>query len=69
MAAYITRDKDMVDAICFRHYGSHDGGEVERVLEANRGLSDQPPILPAGLAIELPDFVPRQPQSLVRLWD
>lgn len=53
MAKYTTRDGDMLDAICFHHYG-HLNGTVERVLDANPGLCEQLAVLPAGLVIELP---------------
>ena len=75
---YRTKDGDVLDALCHKHYGREAGrpvrgtqtGAVEAVLEANPGLADQGPILPAGLLIILPDLpepVPhRQP---LRLWD
>lgn len=34
MDRYITKDGDMLDAICWRHYG-RTRGVVEQVLEAN----------------------------------
>lgn len=69
MLTYITRQQDMIDDICRRHYGSHDGGTVEAVLNANPALALQPPILPAGIAITLPDIVPPSAATPVRLWD
>lgn len=43
----------------------------EAILEANRGLGDEPPVLPAGLVITLPDLTQAAAQApaLVRLWD
>ena len=66
---YRTRDGDVLDAICYRHYGETNG-YVEAVLAANLGLADKPPVLPAGLIIVLPDL-PRLPprQPVLRLWD
>jgi phage tail protein X len=69
MALYITKQNDMLDAICQHTYGTHDGGVLEQVLVANPGLSFQSPLLPAGLQIELPAFAPATPSPVVRLWD
>lgn len=68
-AEYITRDGDMVDWICWGHYGEQSGA-VERVYEANQWLSDFGPQLPAGMTIVLPD-IPRPADTIkvVRLWD
>ena len=69
MAAYLTRDGDMLDAVCQEHYGRQSGA-VEAVLEANPGLADQGPLLPAGLLIELPELPAESRDSgAVRLWD
>ncbi|WP_421780705.1 tail protein X [Kiloniella litopenaei] len=68
MAKYITKDKDMIDAICFKYYGFHQG-TVELVLEANPGLAKQPSILPVGLVIELPDIERKETPKTVRFWD
>ena len=65
---YHSKQRDMVDLICWKHYGFTQGA-VEAVLEANRGLADQPPVLPAGLAIILPDIGPPPAPQPIRLWD
>ena len=69
MINYRTIAGDMLDAICYQHYGGTKG-YVEAVLEANPGLAKESPLLPAGLIIMLPDL-PTLPQqlSVVRLWD
>jgi phage tail protein X len=54
---YRTSDGDMVDRICWKHYG-RTAGTVEAVLEANPGLAARGPVLPAGVIINLPDIVP-----------
>lgn len=66
---YITRQNEMIDAICRREYGG-ESGYVEKVLDANPGLSLLPAPLPMGTAIVLPDLV-RETQTvkLVTLWD
>lgn len=67
-ATYITQDGDMIDAIARRHYGPRSG-LVEAVLEANPGLTDHGPLLPAGLTINLPVIQSEKPAALVRLFD
>ena len=65
---YISKQRDMIDLICWKHYG-YTQGAVEAVLEANRELAGQPPVLPAGLAIILPDLGPPPAPQPIRLWD
>lgn len=66
---YTTKDGDMVDEICWRHYGNSKG-YTEAVLEANYRLEDQPLQLPAGLRITLPEVsVTTENAAVVRLWD
>lgn len=65
---YRTKDGDMVDAICHRHYG-RTAGVVEAVLEANPGLADEGSVLAAGVAILLPDLPDPEPDEGVSLWD
>jgi phage tail protein X len=61
-----TRHNDMLDAICHRHYGRVD--VVPIVLEANRHLAKQPPVLPDGLTITLPELGAKPAAPIVRLW-
>ena len=69
MATYLTADGDMLDAICESHYGPRPGA-AEAVLEANPGLADRGPVLPAGVRIELPELAETPPERrAVRLWD
>ena len=66
---YRTRDGDSLDAVCWRHYG-RQAGAVEAVLEANLGLSEVGPILPAGFVIGLPELPNTVPKiETVSLWD
>lgn len=65
---YRTRRGDMLDQICWRHYGQQSGA-VERVLEANPGLADRGPVLPEGLEVTLPDAAPAPARTPIRLWD
>lgn len=65
---YRTRDGDTVDWICWRAYGRLSPGLVEAVLEANRGLADQGPLLAPGQLIVLPDDPRPMIEKRVRLW-
>lgn len=55
---------DTVDALCFRYLG-RTKSVVEATLELNAGLADYGPVLPLGLAVDLPD--PPNDQSTVQL--
>lgn len=63
---YVTRQHDMVDAICHDYYGG-TAGSVEGVLAANPGLADLMPILPEGIRIVLPEL-PAPPTRTLRIW-
>ncbi len=65
---YTTVDGDILDAICFRHYGSAARYIVEQVLVANHGLADRGVVYEAGLKIILPELAIKQEQRL-ELWD
>jgi len=65
---YRSKEGDALDAIVWRHYGRQDGGLVEQVLEANRGLAFYGPVLPAGLTIALPEIEAPATTESVRLW-
>jgi len=64
---YVTRAGDVLDNICYKHYGS-TSGVVEKVLEANRGLADKGPIFDTGIQIILPVVESIQTNEVVRLW-
>lgn len=66
---YNTREGDTVDYIAWKFYGSTTNQVVEAVLAANRGLADQGAVLPAGLAITLPEVTAPATSQGVRLWD
>lgn len=57
-----TADGDVLDEVCWRYYGHPDA--VPAVLAANPGLADQLPVLPAGLALFLPDLALDGTESL-----
>lgn len=66
---YITSEGDTADYIAWKYYGTQDGKVVEQMLEANAGLSDRGPTLPAGLVVVLPDIVKETAAQGVKLWD
>lgn len=67
---YKTRDGDVVDEIAWRQYGAVDADILRIVLEANPGVADYGPKLPAGVSITLPDIPkPASTRKAVSLWD
>ncbi|MEG3135540.1 tail protein X [Rouxiella sp. T17] len=67
---YLTREGDVLDAVCFHHYGNANLGQtLLAVLEANRGLADLNAVYPAGISIYLPDLTPPVTYSSTPLWD
>lgn len=65
MKIYVSKGGEMLDEICFAHYGNDK--QSDEVIRANRGLEQQPFILPAGIEISLPDQVNKKEQG-VKLW-
>ncbi len=53
----MTVENDRIDLICWKHYASLEGRIVERVIEANPGVS-MTSMLPAGMSLYLPDIEP-----------
>jgi phage tail protein X len=66
---YDTREGDTVDYIAWRHYGTADASAPLQVLQANPGLADRGPVLPAGVTITLPELATPAQVEGVRLWD
>ncbi|WP_027710199.1 tail protein X [Zooshikella ganghwensis] len=66
---YLTKQDDNLDAICWQYYGEREVGfYVLQALDANPGLAELGPFLPAGLTLELPDL-PSPIQTTQKLWD
>jgi phage tail protein X len=65
---YVTNDGDTVDEIVWRHY-AYAAGAMELVFSANAALAFEPPILAAGLTIELPDLPSPKSKQPPRLWE
>lgn len=68
MLTYRCSDGDMLDEICYRHYGRSIGA-VEEVLEANPGLADKGPVFSVGTEILLPELASSNELQTVKLWD
>lgn len=67
---WITRDGDVLDAICATHYGTENLSAVlTLVLEANQGLAEKGAVYPAGIRIVLPDITQQVSESPYSLWD
>lgn len=64
---YRTREGDVIDEICWRHYGRENA--VTSVLDANPGLADLGAILPSGIEITLPDLPTSVATESSSLWD
>lgn len=62
----ITRDGDVLDDLIWQHYGR--GDVLAAVLEANPTLATLPPVLTAGLVIELPELPLPVEAPVIRLW-
>ncbi|EFH5193507.1 tail protein X [Escherichia coli] len=67
---WITRDGDVLDAICATHYGTENLSAVlTLVLEANQGLADKGAVYPAEIRIVLPEITQQVSESPYSLWD
>jgi phage tail protein X len=66
MRKIISKDGDMLDALCWRHYGRQD--LVPAVLEANPHLAGLSPVLTAGVVIVLPDLSEPSTTPSIRIW-
>lgn len=66
---YRTHDGDTADSIAYAHYGTTGARVVEQLLDANPGLADAGPLLPAGLTVSLPEIDTTAKAEGLRLWD
>ncbi|MBA8757800.1 phage tail protein [Wolbachia pipientis] len=64
---YSTKENDMLDYICWKHYG-FTSGAVEIVLEENPGLAEHGSFLPAGLKIKLPVIEKPLQKLTLKIW-
>ncbi|MDG7057419.1 MAG: tail protein X [Wolbachia endosymbiont of Penenirmus auritus] len=66
MIHYFTKQNEMLDYICWKHYGYE---AVEAALKENPGLVEYGSFLPAGLKIKLPDIQKTSQKSIVEILD
>lgn len=64
---YRTREGDVLDYICWRHYGTTN--VIERVLDENMNLAEYGTIFPSGVIIELPEISVQTEVEAESLWD
>jgi phage tail protein X len=66
VVSYTTKDGDMLDWICWKHYGTT--AVLEQVLAANPDLTDEK--LPAGIIVNLP-FIGsiKSKKQEIKLWN
>ena len=64
----IATQNDTVELICWRHYGK-TRGVTEQVYNANPGLCELGPLLPAGTVVYLPEITQSTTTETVQLWD
>ncbi len=65
---YLTKEGEMLDLICWKHYGFTDG-VVELVLAENLGLAEYGSFLAAGLKIKLPVIQKPMQKSKLKVWE
>ena len=66
MLTYSTRDRDVLDNICWAHYGTL--ACLEQLLEYNAHVAEYGCILPRGVEIKLPAFKLTTEKG-IQLWD
>ncbi|WP_264702496.1 tail protein X [Wolbachia endosymbiont (group A) of Volucella inflata] len=65
---HLTKEGEMLDLICWKHYGFTDG-VAELVLAENLGLAEYGSFLPAGLKIKLPVIQKPMQKSKLKVWE
>ncbi|MDX5496644.1 MAG: tail protein X [Wolbachia endosymbiont of Nomada fabriciana] len=65
---YLTKEGEMLDLICWKHYGFTDG-VVELALAENLGLAEYGSFLPAGLKIKLSAIQKTVQKSKLKVWE
>jgi phage tail protein X len=65
MVIYTTKEGDVLDWICYKHYGTTS--VLKQVLAANPDLTDEK--LPAGIAVKLPYISSiKNSKTEIKLW-
>ena len=66
MVVYTTQKGDILDYICWKHYGTDE--YIEEVLKANPSIAEYGYEFPAGVKIELP-VIEKADKVEIQLWD
>ena len=67
MKKYIISEGEMLDQICFKHYGTID--VVEEILKWNPDLANYIGSLPYGMTINLPKLNTSKILEQIQLWE
>jgi phage tail protein X len=67
MPQYRAKQNEVLDAICYEHYGS-ETNYTEMVLTANPNLAELGTHLPIGTLINLPDIKLVETSQQIELW-
>lgn len=66
---YHSKQGDTVDSIAWDIYERQEPQLIAGILDANPGLAEFGPLLPAGLRLAIPDAPAAETVAGVRLWD
>ena len=69
MRTYRTSDGDTAESIAWKVYGTQGARITEQLLDANPGLADYGPQLPANVQVFLPTIDTTAKAAGTRLWD
>jgi phage tail protein X len=64
MVSYVTKEGDILDWICWKHYGTT--AVLEQVLSVNPNLTEEK--LPAGIVVKLPYITSIKSKKEIKLW-
>lgn len=68
MIKYVTAQGDTADYIAWKQYGTQGGLVTEKLLDANPGLAEMGPVLPAGIVVYLPTLDVAATTQGTKLW-
>ena len=68
MITYKTKQNDVIDWICWKHYG-FTSGLVDQVIRVNPQIAEYDDFLPEGLLINLPEISKENSIKQIKLWD
>lgn len=62
------KQNQTLDDVCYAYYGKTQA-IVEQVLNANQGLCELGPIVPAGTTIVMPEITSQAKTKTINVWD